>query len=1623
MKSALKRPPVKSTGDSKAPLRPVAEIIFGVINPEEIRHLSVTPEGIQHSQVYNTDGSPVVGGLLDPRQGVIDKVSRCQTCLGQIGDCPGHFGHIELGEPVFYANYIPKILKILRCVCFYCYKLLVPLENVRLQEILLKNTVDTCRRFSLIYGLCKGKMSCDNERVPNSSDGGGFQKRCKGICGRRQPKMKQIGLELVVEWDRLDVQDGIDPRFSRPEWMIATVLVVPPISIRPAAVTFGGVKNQDDLTYKLADIVNANNDLLSAKKEGATQVVQENHLKILQYHVATLVDNEIPGIPKSVHKSSGKVIKSLKARLNGKEGRLRGNLMGKRVDFSARTVISPDPRLRVDEVGIPTVIAKNLTFPEIVTPYNIKLMEDLVSRGPKQYPGAKYVVKPNGDRIDLRFAQPRKLRLQPGFQIERDLVDGDLVVFNRQPTLHKMSMMGHRVKVLPHTTFRMNLSCTSPYNADFDGDEMNLHVPQSLDVVAEIEQLQLTTRQIITPQSNRPAMGIVQDALTGAQKLTLRDQFMDRGTLMNLLLNISTWDGQMPRPAILKPVTLWTGKQIFSCIIPDKLNLVKSHSTHASSEDLGIYKWISPGDTKVLIVQGELLSGILCRQTLGMSSGSLLHVAMMELGHEVTGILYNDIQNVVNSWLTIQGHSIGFQDAVVDLKTETLVKEILKTAKQDIETIETREKETSCGEERKINSILNKAVCQTGSFVQTSLAGSNNLKVMVVAGSKGSLINIAQIMGCIGQLNITGQRISVHDGGRTLPHFKFYDKSPEARGFVINSFFRGIDPHEYFFQSMAGREGLIDTAVKTAETGYIQRRLMKAMESLMVQYDGTVRNAFGHVVQYCYGEDGLAGEKVEFQKLPTILLSDQEFCSEFRFDVNVCDHSYLRKVFTDTVVSAIKGDTTIKNVLKEEWEALENDRKFLRQIKPDGDASVVLPCNIRRMVWNVQKSFHIGKFNRSDLNPASVVVAVKDLLYGIKVIIGEGHHKEIANQNSTYLFSCLIRSNLCSKQVCDKYRLSKLAFDYLLNRVKATFEMAKVEPGEMVGSIAAQSIGEPATQMTLNTFHFAGVSSKNVTLGVPRFNEIINASRCPKSASMTIFLRNSADKDKAFEVLSRLECTKMKEIILETRIFFEPDILNSVIKEDQETLDSHFRILEADSGQPKNLCPWVLRMILDKKKVCNGQIKMEEVAEKVEVELQGRGFCVYSDDNAETLMFRIYVYSNFCKHILDNQHHMERSFRFIESKLRVLGIKGNPNIRTIFMRQTTAADGQKLRTVINSQGNMCRTQEWILETEGTDLLGVMADKDIDFKRIVSTDIWDVYNTLGIEAARKIIEIELRNVLQNYGLYVNYRHISVLCDVMTSKGHIVPITRHGISSLEVGPLMRCSFERTGDVLIDAAVHSERDRIRGVSESLIVGNFPKIGTGAFDLILDSVKCALVKTREVDGCRPAVDDVQRQEGSKIEPSSTAKPIMSPPLYVPSEFNYSPSSPKYSPYSPPYVPECFGMYSPVSPPYAPTSVGYSCQSPPYKSFESPTLIASQPSDSIFNPFGLQMDADKNKSRDFGTKTSDADSTTNTVELESMNYCQDSHEIDATPDPSFSPLAPAFSKYGATGGSYVPKL
>lgn len=1412
---------------------------------------------------------------------------------------------------------------------------------------------------------------------------------------------------------------GLNADYARPEWMILTVLPVPPPPVRPSISVDGtgqGMRGEDDLTYKLGDIIRANGRVQECIQDGSPQHVLNEFEALVQYHVATYMDNDANGVPQAMQKS-GRPLKTIRGRLKGKEGRLRGNLMGKRVDFSARTVITGDPNLSLDQVGVPRSIARTLTYPEVVTKFNISKLTSLVRNGPNQHPGANYVIKSDGVRLDLRHNKNLDdLRLQYGWKVERHIDDDDVIIFNRQPSLHKESMMGHRVKVMPYSTFRLNLSVTSPYNADFDGDEMNLHVPQSDETRAEIQNLCMVPKQIVSPQKNQPLMGIVQDTLLGVYKMSRRDNFLPIEQVMNIMMWVPDWDGIVPEPAILKPRPLWTGKQIISMAIAKEVNIFRGDDDSKPSP------WNDLNDKSLMIMGGELVFGAVTKKIVGASSGGVIHIIFNELSSADAVKFFNACQRIVNWWLLHHGFSLGIGDTVPNPATAAKIADEVAKAKAKVEDIineatadrlEPLPGMTIRGTfESKVQKFLNEGREGGGTAAQSSLPDFNNVVQTVISGSKGSTVNISQMVSLVGQQAVEGQRIPYGFKYRTLPHFTKDDYSPESRGFVENSYLRGLTPSEFFFHAMAGREGLIDTAVKTAETGYIQRRLVKALEDVMVKYDGTVRNSLGDIIEFIYGEDGLDGAHIEKQKVDMITISEAKFEANYKMDVLGTQKP---PIPTSKLQGALdfQGDVEVQRTLDEEFEQLKLDREYLRaMIGQDDSQQFQLPLNIQRMIESAQARFGIRPDDASNLHPIDTIKQVRELLDRLVVIRGDDELSREAQDSATYLFKCHLRSRLAFKRLVTQNQMTKKALDYILGELEDRFLKAAVAPGEMVGVLAAQSIGEPATQMTLNTFHFAGVSSKNVTLGVPRLKEILNIAANIKTPSMLVRQMDKKGGQQEAKVLrSRIELTTLRSLTQSVELYYDPDIQSTLVEADQDMVESYF-ILPEEDEVIESQSKWLLRVILDRKKLLDKNITIGEVAGKIKEEFKPNLAVIFSDENADEQVMRVrFIWDqNLKQDDEDEDERDERWMRKLEKHLLddviLRGVRG---VERAFIREDDVVVENEDRSLVLSKSDP-RCKEWVLDTTGTALSDVLAIEGVDAMKTYSNSFIEILGVLGIEAARAGLLKELGMVLSFDGSYVNHRHMALLVDIMTQRGLLMAITRHGINRNDTGALMRCSFEETVEILLEAAGFGELDDCRGVSENIMLGQLAPMGTGEFDVVMDNSMLLTMVEDNSKGIGSAAAGNYMDNGAATPydlGSPTYEGGMGMGNYEAAAFSplaaagggdeggftqygggygdgnfspysggrspgfasmspgfsgTSPVSPGFSPHSPGYSPTSPGMSSPrfgatsptfgaTSPQYSPTSPGLSPTSPSYHSPTSPSYSPTSPRYSPTSP------------------------------------------------------------------------
>ncbi len=819
----------------------IKSIEFGILSPKVIKDMSVAE--ITRTELYDADGFPVEGGLMDPRLGVIDPGLKCRTCGGRMGECPGHFGHIELTKPVIHVLYAKKIHEILKNVCHSCG-----------------------RYHGGKYATSKGKKVCPHCGAEIKQVK--FEKPFIYKIGNKTLNPQEVReiLEKIPDEDleKLGMKGG------RPEWLVLTVLPVPPVTMRPSITLETGERSEDDLTHKLVDIIRINRLLAENIMSGAPDFIVDDLWELLQYHVATYFDNEISGLPQARHRS-GRPLKTLAQRLKTKEGRFRHNLTGKRVNFSARTVISPDPMISINEVGVPLMIAKELTVPVPVTENNIDELRKLVINA-DVWPGANYVIRPDGKRkkITRENAEEIANELAPGYVVERHLQNGDIVLFNRQPSLHRMSIMAHRVRVTPWRTFTLNLAVCPPYNADFDGDEMNLHVPQTIEARVEAEYLMEVQRHIRSPRFGGPIIGAEQDHISGNYLLTRKETVLTREEAFQLLCEIGMRPGiDFELPKNKKTIT---GKELFSFLIPKGINIEFKAKSCVDCEKEGKEN----NEGYVIIKDGKLISGVIDAKAIGREKGKLLDVIERIYGPEEAHKFLDRVTQLGIRFLDRRGFTAGISDYDIPKEALEEVHKHIEKAKQkvnklieqyykgEIEILPGRTAEESL--EDHILAELKGVLSFAEKVVVENIPQSDSL-VMSQSGARGSLVNMIQISAVVGQETLLGNRIHRGYRRRVLSHFNWDELSPEAHGFVKSSYKSGLNVFEFFFDLMNGREGLMDKSLRTKHSGYMERRLMNALQDLKVEYDYTVRDGRGVIVQFAPGEDYIDPAKSDWGKI------------------------------------------------------------------------------------------------------------------------------------------------------------------------------------------------------------------------------------------------------------------------------------------------------------------------------------------------------------------------------------------------------------------------------------------------------------------------------------------------------------------------------------------------------------------------------------------------------------------------------------------------------------------------------------------------------------------------------------------------------------------------------------
>ena len=1207
---------------------------------------------------------------------------------------------------------------------------------------------------------------------------------------------------------------------------------------------------------------------------------------------------------KAQSSSGNKVpIPGVKQALEKKEGLFRKHMMGKRVNYAARSVISPDPNIETNEIGVPPVFATKLTYPEPVTAYNVAELRQAVINGPDKWPGATQIQNEDGSFVSLvgmtleqRKALANQL-LTPSThdvahsinkKVYRHIKNRDVVIMNRQPTLHKASMMGHKVRVLPgEKTLRLHYANTGAYNADFDGDEMNMHFPQNENAKAEALNLANTDSQYLTPTSGSPVRGLIQDHISAGVWLTSKDSFFTREQYQQYIYGcIRPEDGHATRnklvtipPAVMKPEPLWTGKQIITTVLlntcPANMPGINLNSKNKIKNE---YWGKSSEENNVVFKDGQLLCGILDKSQYGASKFGIVHSLHEVYGPDVAAKVLSVLGRLFTNYITATAFTCGMDDLRLTAEGNKWRNDILQTSvdigrvaaaevtnldkdvKSDDGELLKRLEEILRDDNKlgildaitssKVNSITSQVVSKCVPDGTMKKFPYNSMQAMALSGAKGSNVNVSQIMCLLGQQALEGRRVPVMVSGKTLPSFKPFETDARAGGYIKGRFYSGIRPQEYYFHCMAGREGLIDTAVKTSRSGYLQRCLTKQLEGVHISYDNSVRDGDGTLIQFLYG-----GDAVDITK--------ESHMTEFKFCVD--NYDALLKKYNP---SALVDHLDVESALKYSKKTLKNRKKNSK-----------LPHYAQTSKYDPV----LSKFN-----PSKYLGAVSENF--------QDKLEKFISTNDDFFKK--------DENVNEKKFRALMQLKYM---------RSLINPGEAVGIIASQSVGEPSTQMTLNTFHFAGHGAANVTLGIPRMREIImTASAAIKTPQMTMPIRDDVSDELAdtfcknitkvmlSEVIDKVQVTETigaqdsstssRSYIINVRFFDSEEYLDEydVTKEELESViaGKFIKTLEAAivkeiKKQKKTSLPDV-GIALPKSQTAMGAderiTNVEEDNDEEQMRKKSKESVSYDDpdeDEVETMRQAEQTSDeefdsdkesesesdedmDEAKEERENGKHMtkeqrDRQSALISSTRFVTKYNFDDDEgKWCEFKLELAGDTEKL-LMVNIVEDICRKSiirqvphidrcvhpepengKRVLVTEGVNFQAMWDQDDfIDINGIRSNDVAAVLKTYGVEAARNTIVNEINNVFSRYAISVSFRHLDLIADMMTRQGNYLAFNRQGMES-STSSLMKMSYETTCQFLTKAVLDNEHEELKSPSAKIVMGKLNGVGTGSFDLL---------------------------------------------------------------------------------------------------------------------------------------------------------------------------------------------
>ncbi|MCK5921017.1 MAG: hypothetical protein KAG66_08755 [Methylococcales bacterium] len=1405
---------------------------FCMMSPEEILKKSVVE--IDKAATY-IDGVPVNGGLFDPKMGAVNSKADCVTCGQNYSLCPNHFGHIELVHPLFAPPFMNYARNLMKMVCFHCSKIVVNIDTSYINR-LSSPDAPSSSKFNTVLKLVNKRLMSTSVKIAKECD----------HCHKPLPTVKNMSdpyqINMVIDGEvttvfadtvldifkRIPDGDmflmGFDPEVNRPEWTIWTRVLVPPPSVRPS-VKFGiSQRGENDLTTQLNTIIKAN---LKLKEE----LVKKNDIhirsaiRLLQWYVIAFVDNTQTNIPQ-VKQRSGKVLQTLFERIKGKSGRVRNNLLGKRVNHSARTVASSDPGISIDEVGIPYKIATTITFPETVTTFNIEKLKGLTSNGPYKYPGAKYVLRVGSGKTFAITEDFNSESLEYGDVVYRHVLDDDIVIVNRQPTLHRMSMMAHRAKIMPYNTVRISVCTTPAYAGDFDGDENNFHVCQSIQTQVEAQLLASPSSQIISPRESAPIISIIQDHPIALYLMTHPDTRIETRKLCNYSACIDNLDMDRLTKMVQSNTTYLTGIELFSLLMPTGFSLKGSNFE---------------------IEDGMLVSGRINKSSYQNTSIGILHAMVTEYGYDVARKTLDSTQRVCMAWMMDYGYSVGLADLWItesmkkklsDRREELFMKSL--QISRDIHT--TNMSNAKNGRvprvmlEESFSDQLKDVDAITNDILDNMTSGKDNrFMALVKSKAKGKVMNIFNMVGIIGQQLVDDERIKNNYDSRTMPHFTKFDHSAKARGFVYSSYLDGLDPVEYYFHAMKGRIGLLNTNVRTAAAGYLQRKLTKTLEDIYLNNNLCAVDKNDNVIQFVYGHDGADYTRQERQEIPQCSMSRDEFVAAY--DIT---WDKLKSVYANTSVSEATVMTT--EAKKRYKSHLDKLLAYRRHISVD-----VMQRHIFGKHITVWSPVHVGKIldnltrtssgESPPATPAEAIAVVEKLVESM--YITEVHGKKEGNDLIRAVMSILLNP----VELIVVRRLSSKDLTTLFETIIHRYLASVAYPGENVAIVSAQSIGEYLMQSTLDSFKSVAAGGATLTLkGTPRVQEIVSFTKNPKMVSMTIPMKNDEDIHRA---ANHFKLLRISDIVLNHSIVYtswstlaQTTDMNKTLIDVMATSDEGAEMRETQNPF------WFIKLELDPRMVATDAVTMSKVHGIIVATLDSANVQVYHtplNPTGKNYMVIVPAAAYVNKVVGGDNMDIYASMVVVKDlvmKIQVNGVKG---ISYVEVQETKLTMYNPVTEVYEEN------RQKFLSTSGSNFLDIISDDYVDSTQVYSNNLHDIIQFLGVEAAREAIVYELMDAIgASTGDELSEKHTSMVADYATVTGSFISFDRSGFSkSSSISPLTKVSFEESTQQITKAAIFGEFDAMKSVAGSLMLGQDIKTGTTYNSILVDVDKLAYINT----------------------------------------------------------------------------------------------------------------------------------------------------------------------------------